>query len=114
MLSPSGSSKFLDETGRGPEEARAIAKVYCEDRDQPLLIDTVISNLGHPEGVSDSCSSAKAMSQVDIHKLISYFIGMQNQELTSCCVERDGVNSINLNFDDLILMWIFVRRLSGL
>lgn len=44
-----------------PEEARAIAKVYCENRDQPLLIGSVKSNLGHAEGVSGLCSLAKVI-----------------------------------------------------
>jgi len=44
-----------------PEEARAIAKVYCEKRDQPLLIGSVKSNLGHAEGVSGLCSLAKVV-----------------------------------------------------
>lgn len=44
-----------------PEEARAIAKVYCENRDEPLLIGSVKSNLGHAEGVSGLCSLAKVI-----------------------------------------------------
>ncbi|KAG9509078.1 Fatty acid synthase, partial [Fragariocoptes setiger] len=44
-----------------PEEARAIAKVYCENRQNPLLIGSVKSNLGHAEGVSGLCSLAKVI-----------------------------------------------------
>uniref|UniRef100_A0A6G1SKN2 Fatty acid synthase n=2 Tax=Aceria tosichella TaxID=561515 RepID=A0A6G1SKN2_9ACAR len=44
-----------------PEEARAIAKVYCQKRDEPLLIGSVKSNLGHAEGVSGLCSLAKVI-----------------------------------------------------
>lgn len=44
-----------------PEEARAIAKIFAEDREQPLLIGSVKSNMGHAEGVSGLCSLAKVI-----------------------------------------------------
>lgn len=44
-----------------PEEARAIAKVFAENRDEPLLIGSVKSNMGHAEGVSGLCSLAKVI-----------------------------------------------------
>lgn len=44
-----------------PEEARAIAKVFAENREEPLLIGSVKSNMGHAEGVSGLCSLAKVI-----------------------------------------------------
>lgn len=44
-----------------PEEARAIAKIFAEGREEPLLIGSVKSNMGHAEGVSGLCSLAKVI-----------------------------------------------------
>ncbi|XP_063539374.1 fatty acid synthase-like [Cydia strobilella] len=41
------------------EEVNAIAELYCKDREKPLLIGAVKSNMGHAEPASGLCSVAK-------------------------------------------------------
>ncbi|KAG9509813.1 Fatty acid synthase [Fragariocoptes setiger] len=52
-----------------PEEARAIAQVFCQNRQAPLLVGSVKSNLGHAEGASGMCSLAKAICTLE-HELL--------------------------------------------
>jgi len=42
-----------------PEEINAIDKVFCKDRQTPLLIGSVKSNLGHSEAAAGLCQIAK-------------------------------------------------------
>ncbi|XP_062542362.1 fatty acid synthase-like [Armigeres subalbatus] len=44
-----------------PEECDAIDKVFCTDRDRPLLIGSVKSNIGHSEASAALSSIAKCM-----------------------------------------------------
>ncbi|XP_061721884.1 fatty acid synthase-like [Cydia pomonella] len=55
---------YLEAHGTGtkagdPEEVNAIAELFCKDRDAPLLIGSVKSNIGHTEPASGLCSVAK-------------------------------------------------------
>ncbi|XP_063382180.1 fatty acid synthase-like [Cydia fagiglandana] len=42
-----------------PEEGNAITELFCKDRQAPLLMGAVKTNMGHPEAVSGLCSIAK-------------------------------------------------------
>lgn len=42
-----------------PEECRALDHVFCTNRDKPLLVGSVKSNIGHSESTSGVCSIAK-------------------------------------------------------
>ena len=58
--------KFFEAHGTGtsigdPQEAKAIAEAYCNERDGPLLVGAVKSNCGHSEGSSGLCSVAKVV-----------------------------------------------------
>jgi fatty acid synthase len=44
-----------------PQEANAITDVFCRDRDTPLLIGSVKSNMGHAEPASGLMSIAKVI-----------------------------------------------------
>lgn len=44
-----------------PEEVNAIADLFCADRDGPLLLGSVKSNMGHSEPASGLCSVAKVV-----------------------------------------------------
>ncbi|XP_066991506.2 fatty acid synthase [Anabrus simplex] len=44
-----------------PQEVNAIADVFCKDRNTPLLIGSVKSNMGHSEPASGLCSVAKVL-----------------------------------------------------
>ncbi|XP_069699383.1 fatty acid synthase-like [Periplaneta americana] len=55
---------FMEAHGTGtevgdPEELATLDKVYCTGRDEPLLIGSVKSNIGHTEPVAGMCSIAK-------------------------------------------------------
>lgn len=57
---------FVEAHGTGtpagdPVETRAIAKVFCQGRKEPLLIGSVKSNLGHAEPASGLNSIAKVL-----------------------------------------------------
>lgn len=39
-----------------PEEVNAIAELFCKGRDDPLLIGSTKSNIGHSEPASDNVS----------------------------------------------------------
>jgi fatty acid synthase len=43
------------------EELKAISSAFCKDRDTPLLIGSVKSNLGHTEGAAGLCGVAKVI-----------------------------------------------------
>ncbi|XP_030371512.1 fatty acid synthase [Scaptodrosophila lebanonensis] len=43
-----------------PEECRAIDNVLCSQREEPLLVGSVKSNVGHSEAASGICSLVKA------------------------------------------------------
>lgn len=43
------------------QEVNEIADVYCEDREQPLLIGSVKSNMGHSEAAAGVCAIAKVL-----------------------------------------------------
>jgi fatty acid synthase len=43
------------------EELKAISQVFCKDRETPLLIGSVKSNLGHTEGASGLCGITKVI-----------------------------------------------------
>ncbi|XP_063375503.1 fatty acid synthase-like [Cydia amplana] len=44
-----------------PQELNAIAELFCKDRQTPLLIGSVKSNMGHAEPASGLCSVAKVV-----------------------------------------------------
>uniref|UniRef100_A0A7E4UMS9 Fatty acid synthase n=1 Tax=Panagrellus redivivus TaxID=6233 RepID=A0A7E4UMS9_PANRE len=44
-----------------PQEAFAITHVFCQNREKPLLIGSVKSNMGHAEPASGICSIAKVI-----------------------------------------------------
>ncbi|KAK6634166.1 hypothetical protein RUM44_004774 [Polyplax serrata] len=44
-----------------PQEVNSIADVFCKDRNMPLLIGSVKSNMGHSEPASGLCSVAKVL-----------------------------------------------------
>lgn len=52
-----------------PIEMSAIAEIFCKDREEPLLVGAVKSNMGHSEPTSGLCSIVKVL------------IGMQNNLL---------------------------------
>ncbi|XP_049809979.1 fatty acid synthase isoform X1 [Schistocerca nitens] len=64
-LNPSDVS-YVEAHGTGtkvgdPQEVNAIADVFCKDRNSPLLIGSVKSNMGHSEPASGLCSIAKVV-----------------------------------------------------
>ncbi|CAG7816374.1 unnamed protein product, partial [Allacma fusca] len=42
-----------------PQEMKAVTNVFCDGRETPLLIGSIKSNMGHPEGTSGLCAIAK-------------------------------------------------------
>ena len=44
-----------------PEEVNALEQIFCKDRQTPLLIGSVKSNLGHSEAGSSMCQLAKVI-----------------------------------------------------
>jgi len=44
-----------------PEEINALKRVFCKNRETPLLIGSIKSNLGHSEPASGMCQIAKVM-----------------------------------------------------
>ncbi|XP_013778686.1 fatty acid synthase-like [Limulus polyphemus] len=52
-----------------PQELGAIADVLCKDRDNPLLIGSVKSNMGHSEPASGLCSVAKVLVAMETGKI---------------------------------------------
>ncbi|XP_061715319.1 fatty acid synthase-like isoform X2 [Cydia pomonella] len=44
-----------------PEEGNAITKLFCKDRQAPLLMGAVKTNMGHPESASGLCSVIKVV-----------------------------------------------------
>lgn len=47
-----------------PEEVKAIEKVFCKDRRNPLLIGSVKSNMGHSEPAAGLCQVAKVVTVI--------------------------------------------------
>lgn len=57
---------FVEAHGTGtkvgdPEEINALERVFCKDRQTPLLIGSVKSNLGHSEAAAGLCQIAKVI-----------------------------------------------------
>ncbi|XP_072750344.1 fatty acid synthase-like [Anoplolepis gracilipes] len=57
---------FMEAHGTGtkvgdPEEINALEKVFCKNRQTPLLIGSVKSNLGHSEAAAGLCQIAKVI-----------------------------------------------------
>lgn len=48
-----------------PQEANAICQVFCSNRQNPLLIGSVKSNMGHAEPASGVCSLAKVLLSIE-------------------------------------------------
>lgn len=44
-----------------PEECQALDEIFCQNRDGPLLVGSVKSNIGHSESTSGACSIAKVI-----------------------------------------------------
>ncbi len=44
-----------------PQEMNAITEVFCSKRNQPLLIGSTKSNMGHPEPASGVAALAKLL-----------------------------------------------------
>ncbi|EFN74070.1 Fatty acid synthase [Camponotus floridanus] len=64
-ISPSNIA-FMEAHGTGtkvgdPEEINAIEKIFCKNRQSPLLIGSVKSNLGHSEAAAGLCQIAKVI-----------------------------------------------------
>ncbi|XP_067206011.1 fatty acid synthase-like [Linepithema humile] len=64
-ISPT-SLGYMEAHGTGtyvgdPEEINALEQVFCKNRQTPLLIGSVKSNLGHSEGASSMCQIAKVI-----------------------------------------------------
>ncbi|KAK9884291.1 hypothetical protein WA026_005243 [Henosepilachna vigintioctopunctata] len=60
------SLSFLEAHGTGtivgdPEEVNAMDEIFCTDRETPLLIGSVKSNIGHTEPASGLCSITKCV-----------------------------------------------------
>uniref|UniRef100_T1P9U1 Fatty acid synthase n=1 Tax=Musca domestica TaxID=7370 RepID=T1P9U1_MUSDO len=52
-----------------PEECRAIDNVLCSQRNEPLLVGSVKSNVGHSESASGICSLVKACFAFETGKI---------------------------------------------
>ncbi|XP_044747246.1 fatty acid synthase-like [Coccinella septempunctata] len=57
---------YLEAHGTGtkvgdPQELNAVAEFFCKNRNDPLMIGSVKSNMGHSEGASGVCSIAKVV-----------------------------------------------------
>uniref|UniRef100_A0A182PWR1 Uncharacterized protein n=1 Tax=Anopheles epiroticus TaxID=199890 RepID=A0A182PWR1_9DIPT len=50
-----------------PEECDAIEKVFCPDRNEPLLVGSVKSNIGHSEAAAGICSVTKCVIAMQNH-----------------------------------------------
>uniref|UniRef100_A0A1I7T189 Fatty acid synthase n=1 Tax=Caenorhabditis tropicalis TaxID=1561998 RepID=A0A1I7T189_9PELO len=48
-----------------PQEANAICQVFCSNRQEPLLIGSVKSNMGHAEPASGVCSLTKILLSIE-------------------------------------------------
>ena len=66
-----GKISYIDAHGTGtplgdPEELVAISRVFCKDknREKPLLIGSVKSNMGHSEAAAGLCSIAKTVISI--------------------------------------------------
>ncbi|KAJ8688225.1 hypothetical protein QAD02_024020, partial [Eretmocerus hayati] len=64
-LNPSEVS-YVEAHGTGtkvgdPQEVNSIADLFCKDRNKPLLLGSVKSNMGHSEPASGLCSIAKVL-----------------------------------------------------
>lgn len=46
-----------------PEECSAIDEVFCKGREDPLLMGSVKSNIGHSEPASGLCSITKVINR---------------------------------------------------
>lgn len=44
-----------------PEECQALDNVFCKNRNRPLLVGSVKSNIGHSESTSGACSMTKVI-----------------------------------------------------
>jgi len=53
-----------------PEEINAIEQVLCKNRQTPLLIGSVKSNLGHSEAASGMCQIAKVIKTIICIKVV--------------------------------------------
>ncbi|KAK0166754.1 hypothetical protein PV327_004243 [Microctonus hyperodae] len=63
---PPNSLEYVEAHGTGtqvgdPEELSAIEDVFCTERNKPLKLGSVKSNLGHAEGASGMCSIMKVI-----------------------------------------------------
>ena len=63
-----GKISYMDAHGTGtalgdPEELDAISRVFCKssEREKPLLVGSVKSNMGHSEAAAGLCSIAKTV-----------------------------------------------------
>lgn len=48
-----------------PEECKSIDRVFCTNREEPLLIGSIKSNIGHSEASSGICSLTKVLLAFD-------------------------------------------------
>jgi fatty acid synthase len=53
--------RFLLRRLGDPQEMNAITEVFCSKRNQPLLIGSTKSNMGHPEPASGVAALAKLL-----------------------------------------------------
>ena len=76
-----------------PEEAKAIAGAYCRNRQKPLLIGLLKSNIGHGEGTSGLASIAKTIVSFE-NKLIAANLNLKviKPEIARFCPPLVPVN----------------------
>lgn len=48
-----------------PVECTSVDRVFCRDRDEPLLVGTIKSNMGHAESASGLCGLTKLLLSLD-------------------------------------------------
>lgn len=67
-LKPKLIFKTLIQVG-DPEECNALDQVFCTGRQEPLLVGSVKSNLGHTEPASGVCSMIKVLIAMENLKI---------------------------------------------
>lgn len=97
-----------------PQEANAIADVFCKDRNTPLLVGSVKSNMGHSEPASGLCSVAKvliAMESGVIPPNLHYqdpnpdIPALSDGKLQVSCVKNNKVGILSLQ--TCLSLWLF-------
>lgn len=71
---PPNSVQYVEAHATGtaagdPEECKALDEVFCSGRNQPLLVGSVKSNMGHAEASSGVCSIVKVILAFENQKI---------------------------------------------